>query len=58
MLSITFERGIPMQYIKDRHTYMDTRREYDKKMKRELIGGIVVMVVAFGMMLMSLLVLD
>lgn len=47
-----------MQYIKDRHTYMDTRREYDKKMKRELIGGIVVMVVAFGMMLMSLLVLD
>lgn len=44
--------------FKERHTYMDTRREYDKKMRWELIGGMAVMVVAFGMMLISLLFWD
>ena len=49
--------GHTMRYsneFRERHTYMDTRREHDKKVRRELIGGMAVMVVAFGMMIIAM----
>ncbi len=41
--------------FKERHTIMDIRREYDKRMRRECIWGAVVMVVAFGMVIISII---
>ena len=44
---------IPFQHT-SKHTMMDTRREYDKKMKGECIWGAVAMVVAFVMVIMAM----
>jgi len=40
--------------FKERCTMMDVRRNYDKKMKWECIGGMVVMAVVFIMMILAL----
>lgn len=40
--------------FKERNTIMDIRRKYDRKMRREYIGGIIVMAVAFVMMILTM----